>query len=66
MGIKLLRYFHNASKQGSLKAKMRLVVLTNISSQTASKLPDSPDNIRKFEKAMIEIRSEFKQQEGEI
>lgn len=59
MADKLTQYYEKAQAIGGLKAKMRLAVLTKISSPKAAIEPDSPENIRKFEKAMQEIRKEF-------
>lgn len=59
MGQKLLKYYEEADKLGSLKAKMRLAVLTSISTIKATDAPDSPENIQKFEEALREIRKEF-------
>ena len=39
---------------------MRLAILTSISSPKAGAEPDSPENIQKFEKAMKELKKEFK------
>ena len=59
MGQKLEGYYEEAANIGGLKAKMRLAILTGISSVKAATEPDSPENIQKFEKAMQEIRKEF-------
>lgn len=60
MGQKLLSYYDEAKKIGGFKAQMRLALLTSIGGQKAGKEPDSPENIKKFEKGMQEIRKEFK------
>jgi hypothetical protein len=59
MANKLLMYYDEAAKLGGIKAKMRLAVLTNIPSAKAEIEPDSPENIKKFEQAMQEIKKEF-------
>ena len=38
---------------------MRLAMMTSIPSVVASKKDDSPDNIKKFEEAMKELKKEF-------
>ena len=60
MADKLVSYYEEAKKLGNLKAQMRLAVLTLIPSAKAAESPDSPENIMKFEKAMQEIRNEYK------
>lgn len=59
MAEKLSKFYDEVSQLGGLKAKMRLAVLTSISSSKAGGEPDSPENIKKFEKAMQEIKKEF-------
>ena len=61
MGSKLLEYYDKAEKMGGFKAKMRLAILTAMPSNKAAIEADSPDNVKKFEAAMIEIGKEFKQ-----
>jgi hypothetical protein len=59
MADKLLKYYDEAGKLGGLKAKMRLAVITNVSSSAAGTEPDSPENVQNFENALKEIRKEF-------
>jgi hypothetical protein len=60
MGAKLVQIFADAEKLGGLKAKMRLAMITKISSAAAASAPDSPDNIKKFTDAVHELKKEFK------
>lgn len=60
MGQKLESYYLEAAKLGGLKAKVRLAVLSNISSTNAHDKPDTPEDIQKMEAAMREIKKEFK------
>jgi hypothetical protein len=60
MGTKLLDYYNKVEKIGGLKARMRLAVITQISSQKAGDEPDSPANVSKFEEALKSISQEFK------
>ena len=60
MAEKLMRYYDDARKLGGLKAQMRLAILTNIPGPKAQQLPDSTENISIFERAMNEIKKEFK------
>ncbi len=59
MGQKLKSFYDEAEKLGGIKAKMRIAVLTAISSVKALEAPDSPENIAKFDNAMKEIKKEF-------
>lgn len=61
MGQRLLEEYEKAKKLGGLKAQMRLAVLTKMPTPIAGKVPDSPENIAKFEVAMKELLKEFKQ-----
>lgn len=60
MGKKLVSYYEKANSMGGLKARMRLAMLTGIPSAIVEEEPDSPDNIQKFEKALNELKKEFK------
>ena len=60
MGAKLEEYFKKAEAMGALKAKMRLAMMTGISSVAAKTAEESPENIKKFDDAMVEISKEFK------
>jgi len=60
MAQKLLDYYEKAKALGGIKARMRLAVITKISSDKAGTEPDSQENISIFEKAMHEIKKEFK------
>jgi len=55
MGAKLLDFYEEARKSGGLKAQMRLAILTGIPSSRAGEVPDSPDNLKKFEMALTTI-----------
>ncbi len=60
MGQKLLEMYKKAEQMGKLKAKMRLAMLTNVPSAKAATEPDSPENIQKFNQAILELQKEFK------
>jgi hypothetical protein len=60
MAEKLVKFYSDATALGGLKAKMRLAVLTNVPSASANSLPDSPENLKKFANAMLELKKEFK------
>jgi len=55
MGAKLLSYFDTAKAKGGLQAKLKLAMITKISSQQASAVPDSPENIAIFENALMQL-----------
>ena len=55
MGVKLLKYYEFAKQKGGFEAQMRLAMKTGISAKKAENVPDSPENIQKFKKALKEI-----------
>lgn len=59
MGIKLIKEYEKAKQLGGLKAQMRLAILTKISGPKAATLPDSTENLSRFEVAMREILKDF-------
>jgi hypothetical protein len=60
MGVKLSAFYEKAKEMGSIKAQMRMAVLTRMPSSKAKDADDSPENIRKFEDALKELEKEFK------
>lgn len=60
MGTKLLTYYDKAREMGSIKAQMRLAILTKIPSPRAKDALDSAENIKIFEEAIKELAKEFK------
>jgi tellurite resistance protein len=60
MGQALLDMYKKVEQVGQLKAKMRMAMLTGVSSTKAVSEPDTPEIIAKFETAMVEIEREFK------
>ena len=59
MAEKLVQIYEEAQEIGGLKAKMRLAILTQMSSTKAAEAPDTPENIQIFTDAMKEIQKEF-------
>ena len=55
MAEKLIAYFEEAKKKGGIQGMIRLAMKTSTSSEQASSMPDSPENIQKFENAIKEI-----------
>lgn len=60
MGQKLNDFYLRAEELGGLKSKIRLSLLTKISSTQANALEDTDELINSFEKAMLIINQEFK------
>jgi hypothetical protein len=55
MGAKLAAYFEKAKRQGGLEAQVKLAMLTKLSQKAAAEAPDSPENIKRFEEAMVRL-----------
>ena len=56
MAAKLVNYYTLIAKDYGIAGRMKLAMLTQISSDMAQIAEDSPDNIRKFEEATKQIR----------
>ena len=59
MGAKLVEHFKDAYTFGGLFAQMRLAMITKTPSTTAAVLPDTPENIHKFDEAITRLRREM-------
>jgi hypothetical protein len=55
MGAALKKYYEFVEKNAGLSGRMRLAVMTNVPSQKAADVPDTPDIIAKFKAAVKEI-----------
>ncbi|RJP26473.1 MAG: hypothetical protein C4527_15025 [Candidatus Omnitrophota bacterium] len=55
MAEKLKKLYEFAEQAGGIEAKMRLAVMSGISSVKAATEPDSPENIAKLKKAIKEV-----------
>lgn len=60
MAAQLLDFYELVKREYGPAGRMKLAMLTLISSAQAEKEADSPENIQKFEKALAHIRSELK------
>jgi ABC-type molybdate transport system permease subunit len=60
MGQALVNFYSEVDKIGQMKAKMRMAMLTGVSSVKADMIPDTPEMITKFKTAFEEIKKEFK------
>ena len=60
MASRLVGYYDSIGKELGFQARMKLAMLTKISSSDAQAAPDSPANIQVFEQAMGAIRKELR------
>jgi hypothetical protein len=56
MAAKLTEYYAQATKEYGVMGRMKLAMLTKISSEKAGNEPDSPENIKLFEQALIQLK----------
>jgi hypothetical protein len=56
MAAKLTEFYAQASKEFGLSGRMKLAMLTKISSEKAGTEADSPENIKLFEQAMRQLK----------
>jgi hypothetical protein len=56
MGARLLDYYEKVTKEYGVKGRMKLALLTSVTSMTAANEADSPAIIKKFEEAMAQIK----------
>lgn len=59
MGQRLSQYFLEAEKIGAANARMRLVMLAHITTSQAAAIPDTSEEIEKFEAIMKRLRAEY-------
>ena len=57
MAAKLNEFYAQASKQYGVMGRMKLAMLTKISSEKAGSEPDSPENIKLFEQALLQLKA---------
>ena len=57
MAAKLNDFYKQAAQEFGLAGRIKLAMLTKISSEKAEASPDSPENIRIFEQAMKQLRA---------
>jgi hypothetical protein len=55
MGDKLLKYYEFIKANGGPPERMRVAMITGITSISAKSVPDSPENIEKFKGAIKEV-----------
>jgi hypothetical protein len=56
MATKLTEFYAQASKQYGVMGRMKLAMLTKISSEKAGIEADTPENIKLFEQAMLQLK----------
>lgn len=56
MAAKLTEFYEQASKEFGISGRMKLAMLTKISSEKAGTEADSPENIKLFEQAMRQLK----------
>ena len=57
MAAKLNEFYKQAAQEFGLTGRIKLAMLTKISSEKAEAAEDSPENIRIFEQALQQLRS---------
>jgi hypothetical protein len=57
MAAKLNEFYKQAAQEFGLAGRIKLAMLTKISSEKAEAADDSPENIRIFEQALQQLRS---------
>jgi len=57
MAAKLTEFYAQATKQYGVMGRMKLAMLTKIPSEKAGAEPDSPENIKLFEQAMLQLKA---------
>ena len=57
MATKLTEYYALAAKEYGVSGRMKLAMLTKISSEKAANEADTPDNIALFEQALRPLRA---------
>lgn len=57
MAAKLNEFYKQAAQEFGLAGRIKLAMLTKISSEKAETAEDSPENIRVFEQALKQLRS---------
>jgi hypothetical protein len=55
MGARLTSYYDQAKAAGGLEARLKLAMVTRMSSAQAKEAPDSPENITRFEQALRQL-----------
>jgi len=57
MAAKLNEFYKQAAQEFGLAGRIKLAMLTKISSEKAEAAPDSPENIKIFQQAIAQLRA---------
>ena len=55
MAEKLVSFFKTAKDKAGIQGLVKVAMITKISTDQAATLPDSPENIAKFESALAQL-----------
>jgi len=55
MGEQLLVYYEKANAKGGIQAKVKMAMMTKMSSEQAKSAPDTPENIKLFTDALAQL-----------
>jgi hypothetical protein len=55
MGARLTTFYDHAKATGGIEARLKLALVTRMSSVQAKEAPDSPENITRFENALRQL-----------
>jgi len=55
MGAQLVDFYKKAEAKAGMQGKIKLAMITKMSSDEAEKAPDSPENIQKFQAALDQL-----------
>jgi hypothetical protein len=56
MGIKLTGYYQSVITEFGTLGRVKFAMLTKVSSEKASAVPDSPEAVQMFEAALVKLR----------
>ncbi len=56
MGARLIGFYEQVAKEFGVPGRVKLAILTGTTSTAAETQPDSPENIKKFEQALAQLR----------
>jgi hypothetical protein len=57
MAAKLTEFYATAAKEYGVSGRMKLAMLTKISSEKAAAEADTPENIKLFEQALAQLKA---------
>jgi hypothetical protein len=57
MGVKLAAFYNEANEVGGARARIKMAIITKLSTEKAMAAPDSPENIKVFQEALSTIKA---------